>query len=267
MLVDVDKELLAIGTFARVCRLSVKRLRHYDEIGLLEPAWVDPSSGYRYYRAHQARDAAAIGLLRSLDVPLPVIAQLLSGANIDGLLGAVHDQLEADVARRRRSLRALERILAEGMPSADVSVVSLRSQDVAVVRDVATLETIGAITSACVRTLVDAARSAAVALEGPIMGLFPLDVSDDISVAVATETQEPIGGTATEVLPGGRFASAVHIGAYDQIGLTAHALLAWCAEHGHTPTGPIREVYVSDPQDTPTEDLVTHLMVRLGDRA
>src|SRR5262249_23656105 len=67
----VDEVLMSIGGFARLCRLSVKQLRHYDDLGLLRPAQVDPDSGYRYYRADQARDALSIGLLRSLDVPLP----------------------------------------------------------------------------------------------------------------------------------------------------------------------------------------------------
>ncbi|HEV2781015.1 MAG TPA: MerR family transcriptional regulator [Actinophytocola sp.] len=54
-------------------------MRHYDELGLLRPAEVDPHTGYRYYRRDQARDALLIGLLRSVDVPLPAVAQVLAG--------------------------------------------------------------------------------------------------------------------------------------------------------------------------------------------
>jgi DNA-binding transcriptional MerR regulator len=43
----VTQQLLPIGRFARLCRLSIKQLRHYDELGLLRPARIDPSSGYR----------------------------------------------------------------------------------------------------------------------------------------------------------------------------------------------------------------------------
>ncbi|GAA0739774.1 MerR family transcriptional regulator [Dactylosporangium roseum] len=75
----MDGELMPIGRFARLCRLSVKQLRHYGDVGLLRPAWVDLDSGYRYYRSGQAREALSIGLLRSLDVPLPVIGQVLAG--------------------------------------------------------------------------------------------------------------------------------------------------------------------------------------------
>jgi DNA-binding transcriptional MerR regulator len=73
------RELLSIGRFARACRLSIKALRHYDELGLLRPARVD-ASGYRYYERSQARAAIAISLLRTLDVPLPAITEILASS-------------------------------------------------------------------------------------------------------------------------------------------------------------------------------------------
>jgi biotin carboxylase len=70
-------ELIGIGEFARRVRLSVKQLRSYNELGLLAPAYVDPDSGYRYYHRGQARTAITIALLRSLDVPLSDVHELL----------------------------------------------------------------------------------------------------------------------------------------------------------------------------------------------
>ncbi|HLE04088.1 MAG TPA: helix-turn-helix domain-containing protein, partial [Anaerolineales bacterium] len=71
------KNLVPIGRFSRVCRLSIKALRYYDELGLLRPAAVDPDSGYRYYSLAQAVEAEVIQVLRSLDVPLEDVRQLL----------------------------------------------------------------------------------------------------------------------------------------------------------------------------------------------
>ena len=45
-----DPDLVPIGTFAQAARLTVKTLRHYQAVGVLSPAWVDPASSYRYYR-------------------------------------------------------------------------------------------------------------------------------------------------------------------------------------------------------------------------
>ncbi|GIH51040.1 MerR family transcriptional regulator [Microbispora rosea] len=274
MLGRVNDGLLPIGQFARLARLSVKQLRHYAALGLLEPAWIDPASGYRYYRTAQARDALVIGLLRSLDVPLPVIADVLSGGGDGGrdtpgggfaasALARVRDDLEAELARRRRTLKSLERILATGLPSAEVTLVTEPPRPAIVVRDLAaTPEDIGRATSACVARLLAAAPPAPA-----LVGLFPLDYGESVPVAVAlTGTGLPqVPGAAPEILPGGTFAVAAHVGPYDQIALTAHALLTWCAERGHAPTGPLREAYVSDPATTPPERLVTHLMIRLED--
>lgn len=254
----MDEDLLAIGRFARLSRLSIKQLRHYAELGLLVPAYVDEQTGYRYYRHEQARDALSIGLLRSLDVPLAAIAQVLSGAS--GALDDVHERLEAELARRRSTLAALERVMADGLPSTPVRVVTEPARRVAVVTETATDETdIGRATSAAVARLL-AGASAGVP---ELVGLFPLDLDGPITVTVALVTEEPVPGAGLDVLPGGRFAAATHVGPYDQIGLTAHALLSWCAERRHAVRGPLREVYVSDPATTAPERLITHLMIPL----
>ena len=70
-------DLLPIGRFAKATRLSVKALRHYDELGLLRPAFVDPSSGYRYYRPAQANQAEAILLDREDVMPYEVTVKQL----------------------------------------------------------------------------------------------------------------------------------------------------------------------------------------------
>jgi DNA-binding transcriptional MerR regulator/DNA gyrase inhibitor GyrI len=256
---------MPIGRFARLCRLSVKQLRHYDELGLLRPAWVDPHTGYRYYRADQARDALTIGLLRSLDVPLPAIGKVLAGHGVAEVLGTVRDGLEAELARRQRSLAALDRVLTGGLPQAEVRVTREEPRAVAVCRDAGGLDEVGAVTSRCVARLLEAVTAAGREIRPPMVGLFPLDLTDRIMVAVTAEVDGEVPGMPGEVLAGGRFAVVTHVGPYEQLALTAHALLAWIGECGHTPAGELREVYVSDPRRTAPEQLVTHLMTRIED--
>ncbi|MEW9547292.1 MerR family transcriptional regulator [Nonomuraea sp. NPDC050783] len=263
----MDGDLLPIGQFARLSRLSVKQLRHYDELGLLAPAYVDPDSGYRYYRRTQARQALSIGLLRSLDVPLPVIAEVLGGT-ADALHG-VRETLEAELARRRRTLATLERVMADGLPAAPVRVVTEPSRLVVLERESAAgIADVARATSAAVGRLT----RQALPLAGPVqlIGLFPIELSDafEVRAALVVDRDDPArpwerAGLALEALPGGAFACATHVGPYDQISLTTHAVLAWCAERGHPLRGPIREVYVSDPATTEPDRLVTHLMIPL----
>jgi DNA-binding transcriptional MerR regulator len=73
----VTDDLLPIGRFARLTGLTVKALRHYDEVGLLAPAAVDPGTGYRLYAPEQRARADAILRLRRLELPLDDVAALL----------------------------------------------------------------------------------------------------------------------------------------------------------------------------------------------
>lgn len=57
---DNEHGLLPIGRCASLCGLTVVALRHYDEVGVLEPAWTDDHSGYRYYRPSQVHTASTI---------------------------------------------------------------------------------------------------------------------------------------------------------------------------------------------------------------
>src|SRR5690348_12560966 len=71
--------MLSIGRFAEATGLTVKALRHYDEIELLRPAHVDPDTGYRYYDAAQIESAVVIRRLRALELPLEDIRTMLGG--------------------------------------------------------------------------------------------------------------------------------------------------------------------------------------------
>ncbi len=67
-------KLFSIGDVAKLFHLSVSSLRHYEAAGLLQPEWVDPQTGYRYYSTRQFEVLNTIRYLRALDMPLPEIA-------------------------------------------------------------------------------------------------------------------------------------------------------------------------------------------------
>ena len=86
----MNKGDMSISAFSRRSLLSVKALRLYDEMGLLRPEHVDPSSKYRYYSEAQLETARLISLLRKLDVPLADISMIItqSPTNASQLLAA-----------------------------------------------------------------------------------------------------------------------------------------------------------------------------------
>ena len=96
-------DLMSIGEFARLSRLSAKALRLYDELGLLPPARVDPDSGYRWYAAGQLDNARLVASLRQIGVPLAQIQLILSlePEAAAAQVGAYWSGAEADHAARR----------------------------------------------------------------------------------------------------------------------------------------------------------------------
>lgn len=67
----MEKEnLLTISELAKICGVNAKSLRYYDRLGILNPAYVDPDSGYRYYAFYQKEQVDAIQVCVELGIPL-----------------------------------------------------------------------------------------------------------------------------------------------------------------------------------------------------
>jgi DNA-binding transcriptional MerR regulator len=81
-----DLRGLSTGEFSRRSGLSVKALRLYDLSALLRPAQVDPATGYRRYAPEQLDRARRISLLRRLDMPLAVVAEVLAGTDEEAVI-------------------------------------------------------------------------------------------------------------------------------------------------------------------------------------
>src|SRR6516225_2680115 len=99
--------MFGIGEFARHGRVSVRMLRHYDAIGLLEPVCVDPATGYRFYEAGQLSRLNRIVALKNLGFTLHQVASILDDqvttAELRGMLklrhAELHEQIATDVGR------------------------------------------------------------------------------------------------------------------------------------------------------------------------
>ncbi|NED01657.1 MerR family DNA-binding transcriptional regulator [Streptomyces sp. SID6648] len=110
-------ELVTIGEFARLSRLSAKALRRYDELGLLRPALVDPVNGYRYYDPAQAEGARLVAWLRRIGMPLNRIGRVVA---LDAGAAAVEiraywARVEAETAARRElAMYLVDHLSAEG---------------------------------------------------------------------------------------------------------------------------------------------------------
>jgi DNA-binding transcriptional MerR regulator len=114
--------LLGIGAFALLSGLSIPALRHYDDVGLLKPALVDPRSGYRRYQTEQVRAARVIGALRRVDMSVDQIRHALASEDGEPLRTVLVRHREELFVRRRtiaQMLSTLDEYIEKGVPMGD----------------------------------------------------------------------------------------------------------------------------------------------------
>jgi DNA-binding transcriptional MerR regulator len=187
---------LRIGDFSRLSQLSIRVLRHYDEIGLLAPVRVDPANGYRYYAPAQLGEAHRIATLKALGLGLAEIASVVhddpGDREILGMLRLKH--AEAETARRVAAdrLAALERQMAELRDTgrlADLDVLCQRVAPAAFLAARATFPNVAAAGEA-----VEAVRRAGVGAPVVIVGYDDSHRDDDLDLEVGllTDQLEPL---------------------------------------------------------------------------
>ena len=114
--------MLKIGEFSRLSRVSVRMLRHYDEIGLLKPAEIDRFTDYRYYREDQLPTAGRIAALKDMGFSLADIVRMLEVYDDRG-------RLETFFSVRRAELEAQAQDTARKLTLLDAAVKRLRKKE------------------------------------------------------------------------------------------------------------------------------------------
>jgi effector-binding domain-containing protein len=250
------RNLLPIGRFSDMCRLSIPALRHYDELGLLPPAAVDPDTGYRYYSMSQAVDADRIRTLRFIEMPLPEIRAILAGdrERAKAVLIGHRQRLIEQADRQRYAISLLETMLRDEPRRAyEVHIRETRPQATASVRGRAAWTELGPFISASLIEIFRAAGDQGIRFAGPAYGIYhsaegtEVEVDLEVGMPVA-EAIEPCGRVLATEIPGGLVASTVHAGRYEEVGPAYRALGEWVQEHGHETAGPPREIYIVGPE-------------------
>lgn len=247
--------LVPIGRFSAICRLSQKALRLYDELGLLRPAWVDPDSGYRYYALAQALEAERIRFLRALEVPLEEIAELLRDPTArPRILDRHRRRLQERVAELQALLASLAHHAAEedAMTRYEVRTKELSPQQIVGIRMPSSVADISRDAQGAYGELFGHLARAGARPAGPAFSIYHAEPGEngELDVEFCVPVDRPMSGAgriAGRELPGGRAVSTLHAGAYDTIGPAYAALQGWIQAHGHECLGPPRELYLVGP--------------------
>jgi DNA-binding transcriptional MerR regulator len=255
--------MFAIGEFSRIAQVTVKTLRHYDEAGLLKPAYVDSNSGYRYYKASQLPRLNRILVLKELGFSLDQIGTMLDeGVNefeLQGMLRLRRAEQETKLQQESSRLAAIEQMIEEiareGTPL-EVVIKDSAPTWIVSVRD--TIQSYPEI--ARLYPLVYSQLGAKAMGHTPIaIWHMTEDKKSDILAEAGVLFDAPIavdGPLECYQLPSARVASFVHHGSFEQFKGVYNRLTRWMEDTGWQPCGPCRELYlhIGNPvrQDDPS---------------
>ena len=267
--------MFSIGEFARLGTVTVRALRHYEDVGLVAPMSVDPDTGYRRYSAHQLPRLHRIVALKELGLSLAQIRPLLDEIQAGELRGMLQlkraelvERMAEDTERLARVERHLRYIEGEAKVLTDVIVKNLPALRVAAVRGSrSTPEWDGTeqVVADGYVALAQELKAAGVRREGPLFSFHELGPDGSIvhyaAVAVGDQTLPPDGAILDVTLPAVEVACAVHRGrpSHDEIGPVYEQLWRWAEDNGFEGTGPGRDLLIE--MDSTFENFVMELQL------
>ncbi len=258
--------MLKIGEFSKLSRVSVRMLRHYDEIGLLKPAEIDSFTDYRYYREDQLPTVCRITALKDMGFSLTEIVKIL----------AVYDdrvKLEQFFSARRRELEALSHETAQKLTLLDAAQNRLRKEENMSYN--VTIKTIPERYAATVHmtvpryedegiiwsTLLSETAHMKLAEADPCLCAVSFLDGEYKEENVEMMAWKTVKGSYPDTehvkfrtLPEVTVASCTYQGSYTQITEVYAAVIAWMEANGYEPAGAMFNIYHVSPHETQNPD-------------
>jgi effector-binding domain-containing protein len=263
--------MLKIGDFSKLSRVSVKTLRYYDEMGLINPVHVDAFTGYRYYSASQLPRLNRILALKDLGFSLEQIARILDeGLSLEqlrGMLRLKRAEIQQRVDEEQERLARVEARLSQiemeaAMSNYDVVLKCVEPVRVASLRDI--------IPSYSQQSHLWGELGAYLGQRhvhpaGPCLTLYHdegyKEKDVDVEVCEPVKANLPASDRVKVYeLPGvPMMACVVHQGSFANVNEAYEALIRWAEHSGYHIVGPAREVYLREPQKQDDPDAVTEV--------
>lgn len=272
--------MLKIGEFSKLAKVSIKMLRHYDEIGLFKPVMTDSFTGYRYYREDQLITMGRICSLKEMGFSLSVIASITSEPmnkeRLDAFLETQFHELKSardTVARQMMLLEsARKRLREEQTMKYDVTVKTIPERYAATVRmTIPHYEDEGIAWN----VLSDETEALRLNLADPCLtGATYLDdeyKEENVDLIVWKTVSSGYPDTEHvrfQTLPAVKVAACVINGSYEQMNEVYAAVISWVQENGYVCDGAMFNIYHVSPHETQNPDeYVTEVCYPIKEKA
>lgn len=267
--------MFKIGDFSRLGQVSVRTLRHYDELGLIKPYQVDPFTEYRYYTIEQLPRLHRILALKDLGLPLEQIADLLQKdlprEQLQQMLQLKQEDLRQQIQNTQDQLNRLSARLRqleqEGQPSPyDIVVKSTPACCIVSARhSVPSAAEMPKYRGMLIRQLYTWLKQQKIKSTGYEIVLYHMaeyaetniDMEFSITLPDIVQFTGKIDQEAVRVyqLPAiPRAASVVHSGMIQDVPQAIAALFTWIDRNGYNISGAIREIHLFGPETVRVRD-------------
>ena len=254
--------MLKIGEFSKISRVSVRMLRHYDEIGLLKPAETDSFTGYRYYSESQLPVIGLIKSLKELGFSLTDIIRMTEVCDDCEQMDTFYERRQIELQRQAEMTAhqmallqsARKRLRKEQSMNYNVSIKTIPERYAATVHMVIPhYEDEGMVW----QVLCEETDAMHMIPDNPclVAAEFPDDEFKEENVEVfAWKTVKGAYPDTEHVkfqtLPGVKVASCVVNGSYEQMPEVYVAVISWVKENGYEPDGAMFNIYHVSPHET-----------------
>jgi DNA-binding transcriptional MerR regulator len=259
---DQPKDLLSIGTFADMTRLSIKALRLYDQLGILTPHHIDPQTGYRYYGVDQLSSARMIRSMRDMDMPLAIIRRMLAVIPVSLAQAEllVQQHLEAR-ERQLEMIRGLARQFSQQLKpeaykmSLEVEVKDIPTQHIISITRHHTVDGLSKQIQKDCSALFTLAQEAGATPVGAPFGIYHSAINDQEDGPIETcvplnRRMDGKGNIEAKQLEGGKAACVVITGEqchYPELLGAYDAAADWIQKNGFETATPPREIWYTEP--------------------
>jgi DNA-binding transcriptional MerR regulator len=239
-------------------QLSVKTLRHYQEVSLLEPARVDPATGYRYYTSEQVPTAQVVRRLRALDMPIADVRAVLASAPADrnALISRHLERLENQLAATRCAVESLRAILEPPDAASRIEHRSVAATPAAAITATVDRDDLVPWWQGAVGELrATVAGDKRLTQTGAPAALFGFDIfardRGAATVFIPVDGEVPqLGRVQPVMIPAAELAVIRHQGPHDDVDLDYSVLGVYATRHEISVEAPLREYYECFSWDT-----------------
>ena len=258
--------MLRIGEFSKLSRVSIRMLRHYDDIGLLKPAEIDQFTGYRYYSPEQLPVIGRITALKDMGFSLADIVKMLeiyeNRDELDDYLMKRQLELQEISETTQRQMRLLdtarERLRKEQNMSYNVSIKTIPERYAATVHmtiphyedEGMVWQILGEETAPLNMVPADPCLVAAEYLDDE----YKEENVELIAWKTVKGKYPDTEHVKFKTLPPVKVASCMVKGGYEQMPEVYGAVISWVNDYGYECAGPMFNIYHVSPHETHNPD-------------